>query len=151
MTESAATTFALVNKIPKTMTATTEKKNRKHIDELHFENKLHLNQLVFYKQELEILKHRLEEVAQKNNGTDVMARVEQFQNQFIRQLEVNDELRHDIKQHENELEKFAKDHPVATDHVLFEANNELKGEVERYAQLYAEMKTEFYRFIAEWM
>lgn len=134
-----------------TTTTTTEKKNRKHIDELHFENKLHISQLTFYKQELEILKHRLEEVTQKNNAHDVLARVEQFQNQFIRQREVNDELMHKVKLHETELEKFAKDHPVATDHVLFVDNDELKAEVTRYSQLYAEMKSDFYQFIIAWM
>jgi DNA repair exonuclease SbcCD ATPase subunit len=133
------------------MTATTEKRNRKHIDELHFDNKLHLNQLAFYKQELEIFKHRLEEVASKNTKTEVTAQIEQYQNQFIRQLEVHDELRHKLKQHENQLEEAAKNNPTAIDHVLFNDNSALNEEIERYATLYAEMKDNFYRFLSEWM
>ena len=41
-----------------------------------------------------------------------MAELEHFQNQYIRQREVIDVLRHDIKQHENFLEKEAKEHPI---------------------------------------
>jgi molybdenum cofactor biosynthesis enzyme MoaA len=126
-------------------------KNRKHIDELHFENKLHLNQLNFYKQEIEIFKHRLEEIAAKNSKTEVTASVEQFQNQFIRQLEVNDELRHKINLHEKNLVEYAKENPVAVDHVLFENNDALGEEAKRYTELYTEMKNNFNRFLSEWM
>lgn len=131
--------------------STSAKNNRKHIDELFFENKLNLNQLQFYKQEIEILKHRLEEVAAKNNKTDVMANVEQYQNQFIRQMEVNDELRHKINLHQQHLTGYAKENPVAIDHVLFDTNDALQAEMDSYTKLYSEMKENFYRFISEWM
>lgn len=130
---------------------TSAKNSRKHIDELHFENKLSLNQLEFYKQEIGIFKHRLEELVARNTKTEVTSGIEQFQNQFIRQLEVNDELRHKINLHEQEIIEYAKNNPVAIDHVLFDANDALAGEVERYTQLYNEMKSNFYRFISEWM
>ncbi len=129
----------------------TAKQQRKHIDELHFDNKLHLNQLSFYKQEIEIFKHRLEELATKNTKTEVTAGIEQFQNQFIRQLEVNDELRHKINLHEQNLAGYAKEHPVAIDHVLFENNDAITNEVNRYTELYNEMKNNFNRFLSEWM
>lgn len=131
--------------------ATQAKNNRKHIDELHFENKLHINQLSFYKQEIEIFKNRLEEIAAKNTKTEVTAKIEQFQNQFIRQLEVNDELRHKINLHEETLVNYAKENIVAIDHVLFENNDSLAAEVVRYTELYTEMKENFNRFLSEWM
>lgn len=130
---------------------TAAKNNRKHIDDLHFENKLHINQLNFYKQELEIFKHRLEEIAERNTKTEVTASIEQYQNQFIRQLEVNDELRHKINEHEQKLINYAKENPVAIDHVLFSDNDTLTEEVNRYTELYTEMKNSFYRFLSEWM
>lgn len=132
------------------MTASA-KNNRKHIDELHFENKLHLNQLAFYKQEIQIFKNRLGELAERNTKIEVTSVIEQFQNQFIRQEEVNDELRHKINLHQQEITKYAQENPVAVDHVLFDANDALAGEVERYEQLYAEMKENYYRFLSEWM
>lgn len=130
---------------------TTAKQNRKHIDELHFDNKLHINQLAFYKQEIDIFKHRLEELATKNTKIEVTARIEQFQNQFIRQLEVNDELRHKINLHEQSLAEYAKEHPVAIDHVLFKNNDAITDEVTRYTELYNEMKHKFNGFLSEWM
>jgi hypothetical protein len=38
---------------------------------------------------------------------------------LIRQKEVLDELRHDIKIHEHNLASFAEEHPIAVDHVYF--------------------------------
>ncbi|MDL5045478.1 hypothetical protein QQ054_05410 [Oscillatoria amoena NRMC-F 0135] len=130
---------------------THAKSNRKHISDLHFENKVHFNQLVFYRQELELLKNRLEELAARNTKTEVAARIEQFQNQFIRQQEVNDELRHKINSHQEKLVNYAKENPVAIDRVLFDDNDGLADEVIRYGELYKEMKDAFYRFAAEWL
>lgn len=125
-------------------------KNRKHIDELHFENVLNLNKLTFYKQEIEIFKKRLEEIAAKNTKTEVTASVEQFQNQFIRQLEVIDELEHAINEQEHDLAKRAQENVVAIDHVLFQTN-QIPGEMMRFIELYNEMKHNYMRFLSERM
>jgi hypothetical protein len=126
-------------------------KNRKHIDELHFENVLNLNKLTFYKQEIGIFKNRLKEIASKNTKIEVTARVEQFQNQFIRQLEVIDELKHKINEHELVLAKRARENAVAIDHVLFEDNTGTTSEMLRFTELYNEMKNNYLRFLSEWM
>ena len=42
-----------------------------------------LKELDFYNEELSLLEKRLLEIADKNNGKEVMAEVEHFQNQFI--------------------------------------------------------------------
>jgi hypothetical protein len=133
------------------MTTQPQKNNRKHINQLHFENKLHFNQLAFYKQEIEIFKHHIEDIISRNTKTEVTAKVEQFQNQFIRQLEVNDELRHKLNEHEGTLVNYAKENPVAINHVLFDDNDALAAEVARYTELYTEMKNNFYAFLSEWM
>lgn len=130
---------------------TQAKSSRKHISDLHFENKVHFNQLVFYRQELELLRNRLEELAAHNTKTEVAARIEQFQNQFIRQHEVNDELRHKITVHQEKLVNYAKENPVAIDRVLFDDNDSLADEITRYGELYKDMKDGFYRFVAEWL
>ena len=126
-------------------------KNRKHIDEIHFENVLNLNKLIFYKLEIEIFKKRLEEIASKNTKTEVTARVEQFQNQFIRQLEVIDELSHKINEHEQTLAQRAQENVTAINHVLFDDNSEITSEMLRFTELYNEMKSNYIRFLSEWM
>lgn len=123
----------------------------KHIEELHLENKMSLKRLDFCREDINILQKRLEEIAQRNTVTEVTAGIEQFQNRFIRQREVNDELRHTINEHENELAKYAKNHPVAINHVLFKNNDVLVAEVNRYVELYEEMKKDFQKFLAKYL
>ena len=77
------------------MNTTTEKKV--HITDLHNDHELWLNKLAFCKEEISILEHRMEEIAKRNTGYEVMAELEHFQNQYIRQREVIDELRHELK------------------------------------------------------
>ena len=123
----------------------TEK--RVHMQDLHSDHQLWLNTLRFCKDEITIFEHRLEDIAKRNTVTEVMAELEHFQNRYIREREVIDELRHDIKQHENHLEKFAIAHPVAVDHVLFTDHSELRDRLSTFEKLYHELKVEFMRWL----
>ncbi len=123
----------------------TEK--RVHMKDLHSDHQLWLNTLRFCKDEITIFEHRLEDIAKRNTVTEVMAELEHFQNRYIREREVIDELRHDIKQHENHLEKFAIEHPVAVDHVLFTDHSELRDRLSTFEKLYHELKVEFMRWL----
>ena len=124
----------------------TEK--RVHLQDLHSDHQLWLNTLRFCKDEITIFEHRLEDIAKRNTVTEVMAEHEHFQNRYIREREVIDELRHDIKQHENHLEKFAIEHPVAVDHVLFTDHSDLRERLSTFEKLYHELKVEFMQWLA---
>lgn len=128
--------------------STATKAPTKHINDLHFEHQVWLNALSFYKEEIGIFEKRLEEVVTRNTVTEVLAQVEHFQNQYIREREVIDELRHDIKQHENFLEKESKEHPVAIDHRAFGDHVELRDRMETFEKLYRELKTEFMQWLS---
>src|SRR4051812_7470436 len=58
-----------------------------------------LRSLQFYKQEIEILRNMLYEIARKNTRDSVMREIDQYENQFKIQIENIDMLSHDI--HEN--------------------------------------------------
>ena len=131
------------------MTTTTKK--RVHISELHNDHKLWLNTLAFCKEEITILEHRMEEIAKQNTAGEVMAELEHFQNQYIRQREVIDELRHDLKQHENALEKEVRDHPIAVDHRLFADHAGRREEMATFEKIYRELKEEYMRWLAKRM
>ena len=131
------------------MTVVAEKKV--HIGDLHFELNLWLNEFKFYKDEIAIFNHRLEDIVSRNTGMEVMQELEHFQNQYIRQIEVIDELRHEVKQHENALEREALANPTAIDHVLFDDQTELREQVEQFKKIYNELKGEFMRFLSKWM
>ncbi|MFN3875592.1 MAG: hypothetical protein ACK4L7_06740 [Flavobacteriales bacterium] len=66
-----------------------------------------LNALRFRKEEVGISEQRLEALVGTRLPAEAMAELEHFQNQFIREKEVIDELRHDIKAHENAMQEGA--------------------------------------------
>ena len=131
------------------MTVATEKKV--HLQDLHFELNLWINELKFFKDEIKIFNHRLEEIVRANTHQEVLQELEHFQNQYIRQDEVIDELRHEIKQHENILERDAISNPVAVDHRSYEDHAELRDQVDQFKKIYYELKDEFMNFLRKWM
>lgn len=131
--------------------SSTHTEKRVHIGDLHSDHSLWRNALDFYKDEIAILEHRMEEIVKRNNAPEVMAELEHFQNQYIRQREVIDELRHELKQHENALEKEAREHPVAVDHRLFKDHTAHREAMATFEKLYRELKDEFMHWLAKRM
>lgn len=115
------------------------------IEKEHFTWLKHLD---FYKAQLVVMDKELLGFAKESASKKVAPRVEQFQNQFIRQREVMDELRHNVKQHENEIERmtrFALEYlrdRVTRDHIV------LRGEYKRFVELFIEMEQDFHDFMA---
>jgi len=66
--------------------------DKENVAALHLENELWKKELVFYKDELQILEKYLFEVNNKNVSKDARAEVEHYQNQLILHKEVMDEL-----------------------------------------------------------
>lgn len=116
---------------------------------LHQEHLEWLNKLDFYKDDIAILKRRIEEVAAKNTGHDVMAMIEHFQNQLIIQRNELDEFRHAIKEHENELEAAVKSNPTATNRQRLSDDPMLRSRMERYETIFNELRMELYRFLSK--
>jgi CBS-domain-containing membrane protein len=131
------------------MSTITAPRQHKYIGDLHFDNMEWLNALQFYKEEIGIFERRLEEIVRRNNKHDVMAELEHFQNQFIREREVIDELRHDVKTSENLLEKEVKDHPVAIDRRYFIDHSDLRDRYQTFEKLYGELTAEFRTWLAK--
>src|ERR1044072_748680 len=90
------------------------------------------------KSELRELELRLEKAAPQFHAKAMMARVEQFQNRLIRQREVLDELRHEVKQHDNHLETM--DSPA---HVLLLEHIGLREQYNRFYELFIELERDF--------
>ena len=126
-------------------------KNKVYMSDIHFEHTAWNSELAFEKDELKNFQNRLEEVASRWTTNEVMVKVEHFQNNFLRHNEVIDTLRHDINSHEHELVKFVEEHPIALDHVHFKDHTAFRDKVETQRNLYAELKTEFLRFLTETM
>ena len=122
-----------------------------HLDDLHFEHNQWLRELKFYKDENRFFTARLEEVASRYTSKEVMMELEQFQNQLLIESNILDELIHDINEHESSLAKYAKEHPIAIDHVLFEDHGPLRERIERNRELVLDFKRNYLRFLAKWL
>jgi hypothetical protein len=94
-----------------------------------------LNTLDFYKQQVVLMEDEISEFAATNPPRSLTPRIEQFQNRFIRQREVLDTLRHNIKAHENEIERMTN---FALEYLRDRVTREhlkLKVESKRFMQL----------------
>lgn len=126
-------------------------KERVYLKDLHFDHELWSNELSFYKNELTIFNRRLEEIVVRYTTKEVLAKLEKYQNQFIRQAEVIDILNHEIKVKEQELARFAKENPVAIEHHYFPDHKELRDEFHTFKKIYSELKQDFIRFLSKYM
>ncbi len=105
----------------------------------------------FYDEELDTLENRLLEIVRKNNGKDVMAGVEHFQNQFVVQRNNIDQLQHDIHKHDSIVAKDAQDHAGKMKSSLVEEHSKLKDQVETFEKIFNELRHEYNRFLSKWM
>lgn len=122
------------------------------LQQLHLEHEIWLNELSFYRDELKVLDKYLLEVVNKNSGVDALKGVEHFQNQFIRQKEVLDELGHDIRQHEQLIINAIKNlNPIQAEKGKFEDHGKIRENMDTFKKIYADLKEEFLNFISKWM
>ena len=122
-----------------------------NIIDQHLENHDWLKRLDFYKEEITILKERLDEVTKKNNASDFLKDVEHFQNQFIVQRNNIDELAHSIKKNEQGLVKEVNSNPVAVDHRKVENHLAEEDFIGYFEKNFAELRGEYNRFLSKWM
>ena len=130
----------------------SKKPKHVYLADLHFDHRIWRNELKFYKEEIAIFEHRLEELLSKNNSREFLAELAHFQNQYIREKEVIDELNHEINVREDALVKFAKEHnEIALTHTHFHDHVELRERMATFVRIYTGLKGEFQRFSGKWM
>jgi hypothetical protein len=122
---------------------------KKHVQDLHQLYTGWLKDLAFYKDELGTFVKRLEEVAALNNKKEILAQVEHFQNQFIRQNELIDLMKHDFNEKEKGLVSNVLSNPVASDRVIYQEPKELIDTFETFERIYRDLKIEFESFLSK--
>ena len=118
------------------------------MEALHLDHKMWLNALRFYREELFIFQKHLEQYVTTAAVPETMPHVEQYQNRFIRQIEVMDELAHDIKEHDRMLGARSEDGLQNAIYRPYGVHNELRERFETFERLYNEMKHEFRAWLA---
>lgn len=123
----------------------------KSIETLHAEHKEWLGKLDFYKDEIVIMRTRLEEIASKNTAKEILAQVEHFQNQLIVQKENIDEIRHAIKDHENYLENRVTENATASDQRQVHDHPKMRENVNGFEKTFNALRHEFNEFLSKTM
>ncbi len=117
----------------------------------HFEHTEWLNALSFYKDELLIMKKRLEEIVRSNNSKEILALVEHFQNQFIIQQKNIDDLHQEVKNDERRIEDNLIGNPINASRRKID-DHELEREgVTNFEKNFEELRKEFKTFLFKWM
>lgn len=120
------------------------------LQQFHLEHELWLNELSFYRDELKTLDKFLLRVASANTGMEVMVHVEHFQNQFIREKEVLDELSHEIRAEKAlVLKRVERLSPEALEVEKFDDHAALRDKMDTYKKIYAELKSDFMKFLSK--
>jgi hypothetical protein len=123
--------------------------DQKYIQDLHGDHNNWLSDLALAKDEIKSYQLRLQEVNAANNDTETRALVEHFQNQFIRENEVIDILKHDIAKYEHELSAATAANNVASDRRRVADHPELRDRMETFSHIFADLKYEFREFLAK--
>lgn len=107
-----------------------------------------LTDIDFYKSELKKMQQQLEDFLPTFYTRDFAAQVERFQNRFIRQREVIDILRHEVKQHENDIQRLqVLPSPELRDKVS-RIHLRLRNDVTTFVDLFVELERDFSDFLA---
>ncbi len=121
------------------------------IPSLHLEYRLWINELNFYKQEIEIFEQHLQRLIIGHSQVDVRAQVEQFQNQFICQKEVIDILKHDLHVSEKQLAAFVRElSGLGLESIRMDNHVNLRDRVRTFKRLFSELKNNYRQFEADW-
>jgi hypothetical protein len=114
----------------------------------HLEHRLWRNELSFYADEIKIYEHQLEELVSKGIK-EMLPQLEQFQNSFIRQKEVLDEINHEINIHEQALAGAMANDSDGSASDLYDHEG-TQDKYDMFKKIYGELKTDFFQFLKKW-
>lgn len=117
----------------------------------HEENKEWSNNLLFYKDEIKIMEHRLEEIASKNSSKEILAQVEHFQNQLIIQKDHISRINHELNVDNDIISKEINKNSIAIDHRSISDHSNIRDNVKSFETIFSSLKTEFNVFLSKWM
>ncbi|MEP7263208.1 MAG: hypothetical protein ABI772_01855 [Bacteroidota bacterium] len=105
------------------------------------------NRIKFYRDEIKQFNQHLGKFAQPGAPKELMASVEHFQNQFIRQTEVLDIIRHDFKQHENLIEALEVPAITEPNEGIQKIHSTQREKLDQFEKIFHELRGEFNIFL----
>lgn len=110
-----------------------------------------LNLIGFYSDDLQIMENRIAEVNAKNTATEVLAMVDHFQNQIIIQRAHLDDLKSAIVHKQDANAADILKNPVAADHRRTIVDSDLHDKMDRFRDLFYELRKELLVFLSKTM
>lgn len=123
----------------------------KKVYELHEEHMSWLKEIDFFRDELQIMQKRLDEIASKYTKSDVLKEVEHFQNQFKIHRNHLDELAHSAKEHEQYLQNKLKQNDTAADKQRAFDHPLMRQRFQTQEKMFNELRHEFNKFLSKTM
>ena len=112
-------------------------------NDLRYDHNIWENELNFYKNEINIFEYRLTDMLKRNPSRDLLWRLEQYQNQFIRQKEIVDKINHKIHLYDDQLRGVPAEIMLPIDSNEVTKHKELEDEVRMTRKLYLELREKF--------
>lgn len=105
--------------------------------------------LQFYKDEIPVLRKRLEEVVAKNTSDDVLKNVEHFENKFSIMNQNYDDLMHDINLKNDTLSGQAESQAKYINVKMFDKDEDMESSMQSIASDFYDTKRSYYRFLSQ--
>jgi hypothetical protein len=119
--------------------------------DLHFEHKQWKRELLFWEDELKSSQNRLNELVLRWTDKEVLAELEQYQNQFMIQKNAIDELEDHIILHETNISEHFKKGEDVLDLQMIKEHTEFRNKMDIQRNLYSDLKRNFFRFLSKYM
>ncbi|ETN94925.1 hypothetical protein [Zhouia amylolytica] len=119
--------------------------------DLHFEHSLWEKELLFWQDEIKSFKNRLSEIQKRWTDDTVLSALDQYENQFIIQLEKIDQLKDDIRTHEHGISNQLKANQEAIDMVGLKYHMEMRDRMETQRQIYHDLKKRFFEYLSKYL
>jgi chromosome segregation ATPase len=122
------------------------------IDQFREELQSWKHELSAIKEEIRSFESTLERLSSNSLPKNTMAQIEHFQNGFIRQKEVIDELRHDLPDSRTKVDSIFLNLRSTSEEENWESATEnLENRMNTFRKIYTDLKLDFHHFESDWM
>ncbi|NLP57886.1 hypothetical protein [Lutibacter sp. B1] len=119
------------------------------LSDLNFNLDVWKRELKFQETEMDYFEEKLEHVAMRNLGSEVMIQLEGFQNKIIREREVMGHLRHRIRMKKRELAQAKFENQPET--IFQEKQILLKDEMKTFIKMHYDLKEDMMDFFLKYL
>ncbi|MFD1293892.1 hypothetical protein ACFQ5N_08600 [Lutibacter holmesii] len=119
------------------------------LSDLNFNLDVWKRELKFQESEMDYFEEKLEHIAIRNFGSEMMRQLESFQNKIIRERKVISDLRHKIRMKRREIAQAKYDNNAEVK--FYEKQVLLKDEMKTFVKMHYELKEDMMDFFLKYL